>query len=325
MTRESHIFGVEAEAAGGRLDEFLAGRLGHLSRLRIARLIRAGECRLNGSLALHAGARLSTGDLIAVEFERGAPSAMTPEFTPLEILYEDAELLVIVKPAGMLVHPTRGVKTGTLANALTYHLNQQTQPFNQQTQSAEGGEQFEAASLPTAIGQSERVRPGIVHRLDRATSGLMVVAKCQRALSILSRHFHLRRVEKRYLAIVEGALDEGERVIRAPIGRLSESPPHWGVCEEGREAETRLRAVEIRDGRSLVELEPVTGRTNQLRIHCAFVGHPIVGDELYGTGEAGARLCLHAARLAFHHPSGGRWMEFESPMPRQLADIFSPV
>ncbi|HEY0407460.1 MAG TPA: RluA family pseudouridine synthase [Pyrinomonadaceae bacterium] len=292
--KESLRFQIEQETAGRRLDEFLATRLGWLSRLRIAHLLAEGACSVN-SMAARAGQAVRAGDIVEIRLEESAPGAMTPEALPLEIVYEDESLLVLVKTAGMLVHPTRGVKSGTLANALAYHLNREA--------------------------TTEIVRPGIVHRLDRATSGLMVIAKHQRALSILSRHFHQRLVEKRYLALVEGSINEDE-CVKAPIGRGSERQPHWIVLESGRPAETRLRALERRNGMTLVELEPVTGRTNQLRIHCAHLGHPIVGDEWYGSKRAANRLCLHAAHLAFHHPSGGKWLEFNSPLPDEVAALF---
>lgn len=329
--RQSFDFTVDEETAARRLDEFLSARLGQLSRIRIAKLIAAGACLLNGSLPSSAGQRLKAGDRLRIEFDEAGPSAMTPEPLPLDILYEDAQLLVLVKPTGMLVHPTRGVKSGTLTNALTYHLNQSS-PAGYASQSDEHDAARKPATQSQSIGDANPeadisipqrvVRPGLVHRLDRATSGLMVVAKEQRALSILTRHFHQRLVEKRYLALVGGRVAEEGLTIRAPIGRDAEGQPHWRVMEEGREAETRLRVLERKAGLTLVELEPVTGRTNQLRIHCAHIGHPILGDELYGGAQA-ARLCLHASRLAFHHPSGGRWMEFVSLLPPEVREILA--
>ena len=306
-----------------RLDEVLWSRLGWLSRMRIASLLIQGACTVN-ERETHAGYHVKTGDLVKIMLDEGAPTAMNPEPVPLEIIYEDDHLLVVVKPAGMLVHPTRGVKRGTLANALAYHLNrmriadcglqndeQASSLFNPQS----------AFSNP----QSPWVRPGIVHRLDRATSGLMVVAKQQRALSILARHFHHRLVEKRYLALVAGFVAEDESLISAPIGRDEEAQPQWRVMPGGKPAETRLRALRRSSDRSLtlVELEPVTGRTNQLRIHCAHIGHPILGDVWYGAEIAAPRLCLHAARLSFHHPADGAWMEFESPLPAEITKVLS--
>jgi 23S rRNA pseudouridine1911/1915/1917 synthase len=339
---ETLRFRIENETAGQRLDEFLAARLGQLSRLRIAGLLASGACTVN-RLTARAGQRVRTGDLLELALEESVPGAMTPEPLPLEISYEDDELLVVTKPAGMLVHPTRGIKSGTLTNALAYHLNRELIEENGSgLKSWKNNEPHpsplpDLSSLPDlsqlparesdvrADGSGLRavVRPGIVHRLDRATSGLMVVAKQQRALSILSRHFHHRLVEKRYLALVHGSVDEDECVINAPIGRAADEQPHWRVMEDGKPAETRLRVLERRAGRTLLELEPVTGRTNQLRIHCAHLGHAIIGDQWYGPGSDGARLCLHAARLSFHHPTGGGWLEFESPLPDEISAVLN--
>jgi len=299
-------FSVEDAAGGLRLDEFLAGRVGSLSRMRIASLLAGGACRVNGETA-PAGRRLRAGDVVEVESQDEAPNSMTPEAAPLGIVYEDEHLVVVVKPSGVLVHPTLGVKRGTLANALAYHLNRGLID--------EGGA---VINQPSESGAAPSfVRPGLVHRLDRDTSGLLAVAKTQGALSRLSQHFQRRLVEKRYVAVVGGVV-EGERLtFEAPIGRDEEARPRWGVSESGRPAETRLRVLERRGRRTLVELEPLTGRTNQLRIHCAHAGHPIVGDVLYG-GEAHTRLCLHAARLSFRHPATNEWMEFVSEAPAEL-------
>lgn len=286
-------FSVGEEAAGQRLDEFLAARLVHLSRMRIAGLVERGACAVNGAEA-RAGRRLDAGDVVEVDgaaVSSETPNSMTPEPLPLEVVFEDEHLVVVSKQAGLLVHPSLGVKTGTLLNALAYHLNRDPRTF---------------------------VRPGLVHRLDRDTSGLLVVAKTQTALSRLTQHFQRRLVEKRYLAILGGRIERDELTIEAPIGRVEVARPPWQVAEGGRHAETRLRVLERRGLRTLVELEPLTGRTNQLRIHCAHAGHAIVGDRLYG-GEAHARLCLHAARLAFRHPATNERLEFSSTLPPEVA------
>lgn len=300
---ETLQFRVEDEGSGRRLDELLAGRLMSLSRMRIAGLIARGACRINGEAA-HAGRRVCAGDLVEVESEGSVPNSMTPEPLPLEVVSEDEHLIVVVKPSGVLVHPTLGVKRGTLANALAYYLNRELI------------DESRADGSPIPFGATF-IRPGIVHRLDRDTSGLMVVAKTQGALSRLTQHFQRRLVEKRYVAVVGGLLEEDELKIDAPIGREEGARPPWGVLESGKPAETCLRMVERGSRRTLVGLEPLTGRTNQLRIHCAHVGHAIVGDVLYA-GEPHVRLCLHAARLAFRHPATNEWIEFVSPPPPEL-------
>lgn len=297
---ETLRFEVGPEGERQRLDEFLASRVGWLSRLRIAKRIAAGACLVNGE-AGNSGRRLRRGDVVLFTPGKWIPNATTPEPVPLDVAHEDEDLLVVIKPAGMLVHPTRNVKTGTLANALAFHLNQRA--------ATTGEEAFKP------------VRPGLVHRLDRATSGLMVVAKNQRALSILATHFQRRLVKKRYLALVHGRVARDEMTIQAPIGRDDEACPKWRVMEGGKEAETKLRVARRQAAWTLVELEPVTGRTNQLRIHCAHIGHPIVGDDRYGFEDRASRLCLHAAELGFHHPRDGRWVEFRAPLPPDIVEI----
>ncbi|MFL6209520.1 MAG: RluA family pseudouridine synthase [Pyrinomonadaceae bacterium] len=324
---QSLKFHCGAAGAGQRLDVFLAAHMAGLSRMRIARLVEAGACVVNGALGA-AGQKLKAGDVVELTPGTDEPSAMTPEQMPLVIIYEDEELLVVDKPAGLLVHPTRAIKTGTLANALVYHVNRLRIAEFRLRHEAEINLATDLANPQSAIRIPQFfIRPGLVHRLDRATSGLLVVAKTQRALSILTRHFHERRVEKRYLALINGCVAVDEFEIEAPIGRAAELRPQWRVLATGREAQTRLRVMARGAAFTLVELEPVTGRTNQLRIHCAHAGHPILGDEWYGdtvatsAGVQVARLCLHAARLAFHHPTGGRWLEFIAPLPAELAGL----
>jgi 23S rRNA pseudouridine1911/1915/1917 synthase len=335
---QSFQFRITEEDAGKRLDEFLASRFGQLSRMRLANMVSAGACQINQSAAQR-GWRIEAGDLVEIALDDASPTAMEPDDLPLEIAYEDDHLIVIVKPAGMLVHPTRNVKRGTLVNALAYHFNRD----------------FYSALGAAPHGQRHSLtRPGLAHRLDRATSGLMVIAKTSSALSRLSRHFHRRLIEKRYLALACGQISEDAGEMNASIGRDIERRPQWRVMESGKPAVTRFTVRERFDQATLVELEPVTGRTNQLRIHCAYYGHAILGDELYGategadmesagsndkdqsggfrppttvhrppatdhrppvTGHIPQRLCLHAWRLAFHHPAGGQWMEFVSPLP----------
>jgi 23S rRNA pseudouridine1911/1915/1917 synthase len=334
--KESFRFNVGAESEGERLDAYLSARLFRLSRMRLAELLARGAGTVDGATAL-AGFKLAPGQTVEITLDTEVRGAMTPEPLPLEIVFEDEHLLVVSKPAGMLVHPTRGVKTGTLANALVYHLNrfwiadlglrieEEGQPDSQPPQGRPPelvSDEAESLNPKSEIRNPKSfLRPGLVHRLDRATSGLLVVAKTQRALSQLSQHFQRRLVEKRYLAVVHGSVEAERLTIEAPIGHEPEAQPKWSAMEGGKPAETRLRVLGRRDGLSFVELEPVTGRTNQLRIHCSHVGHPIVGDEWYAP-EGFERLCLHAARLAFHHPATNEWVSFESPLPDSIARAF---
>jgi len=308
---QSFHFQIAAEDAGRRLDEFLASRFGGLSRMRLQNLIKAGACQINDE-RLPPGWRLLSGDVVKITLDDAPPTAMQPEPARLDILYEDEQIIVVVKPAGLLVHPNKGTKRGTLANALAYHLNR---------------DYYDAAATlatPTHGEAHALMRPGLVHRLDRATSGVMVVAKTQRALSQLSRHFNRRLIDKRYLALVAGALAADAGQWQAPIERRDEQQPHWWVSDGGKPSVTNFTVRERFAEATLLELEPVTGRTNQLRIHAAYFGHPIIGDELYGR-ESAIRLCLHAWRLAFHHPVSGEWREFVAPLPEDFAGLIAAL
>jgi 23S rRNA pseudouridine1911/1915/1917 synthase len=314
-TKRQFIVGGESE--GRRLDDFLSERVADLSRMHIAALVARGACEVNGAAA-RAGLKLKAGDAVELCEAGEVANSMTPERAPLELIHEDDDVVVVVKPAGLLVHPTRGVKTGTLANALAYHLNRlRISDFGTRTEDESKALLHQSPDTKSETHLPQLIRPGLVHRLDRDTSGLLVVAKTRAALGRLSQHFQRRLVEKRYAAVVAGRVEGDELSVCAPIGRTDDARPFWRVTEAGRHAETRLRVVERRGARTLVELEPVTGRTNQLRIHCAHAGHAIVGDALY-SGEPHARLCLHASRLAFRHPSTNEWMEFQSPAPAEV-------
>jgi 23S rRNA pseudouridine1911/1915/1917 synthase len=294
--RQLFRFQASTEDAGKRLDKFAFENLSRYSRMFLADLIRQNLFLVNGETQ-PGGYHLKIGDAVEIAIDSTAKTAMTPENIPLEVLFEDSEILVVNKPAGMLVHPTNSDKTGTLANALVFHLN---------------GE--------TVIENPKLIRPGIVHRLDKETSGLLVTTKTPRALRILGSHFQRKLVKKIYAALVEGVISENEGTISAPIGRLEEKP-HWRVLPDGKESETKFKVLERRNDATLLELEPVTGRTNQLRIHCAEIKHPIVGDALYG-GREFARLCLHAQKLGFFHPNGG-WLEFETALPSEMQSAFT--
>jgi 23S rRNA pseudouridine1911/1915/1917 synthase len=285
LTVEKFHFTVPTELRRTRLEDYLCGALTTLSRMYLRSLIRDQKVEVNG-ICENAGCKLRPGDFVEVEADMSRGTSMVPQDIPLEIVFEDADVVVVDKPAGMLVHPSNREKTGTLLNALTYYLNRD-------------GDRF--------------VRPGLVHRLDKATSGLIVVAKSKRAHRILARSFMKKRVEKRYSALVEGILVQDEGTIEAPIGRHADRK-HWSVKEGGKISQTRFWVVERRDDTTLIELEPVTGRTNQLRIHCESVGHPIVGDTRRG-GREFKRLCLHASKLSFPHPSTNEVLTFTCPSP----------
>jgi len=245
---------------------------------------------VNGEFA-NIGVKLRANDFVEVVADMSRGTAMRPENIPLDIVFEDGAIIVVNKPAGMLVHPTHRDKNGTLLNALTYYLNIQS----------------DVDGSPKNGGH---IRPGLVHRLDRETSGLIVVAKSIEVHRRLAREFLKKRVEKRYVALVEGSFKNDEGAIEAPIGRYAEKKI-WDIKADGKMSITRYCVLQRFDDSTLVELEPVTGRTNQLRIHCASVGHPIVGDTQRG-GRKFQRLCLHAFSLGLRHPVSNEPIRFRS-------------
>src|SRR5438309_7985100 len=302
---------VPEDSDGTRLDVFLTSVLSGQSRSQIQRLIKEGNVRVAGREA-KANQPVKIGQEIAVDVPAPVEAAPQPEALPLPILYQDKDLAVVDKPAGMVVHPAAGHSGGTLVNALLHHVDDL---------SGIGGEK----------------RPGIVHRLDRGTSGLMVVAKHDKAHEELARQFHDREVEKEYVALVWGEVMPGRR-IDAPIGRDHVDRKKMSAkSRRSREAVTRIVRTEA-FGRALTLAHVAihTGRTHQIRVHLSAIGHPVVGDSLYGgvrrhvPGDLRAvthlsRPFLHAARLAFTHPSDGRRMEFESPLPEDLERVLDEL
>ncbi len=285
------VFHIAEISRKNRLDRFLYEQITAVSRMYLYDLIRNGECRVNGETK-PGGYHLQTGDAVEIAVDLSAVTAMLPEDIPLEIIFEDAEILVINKPPGMLVHPTKGVRRGTLLNALTYYLNDEN-------------------AAPESF-----IRAGLVHRLDKKTSGLMVIAKNPHAHRQMCKHFQNKLVGKKYYAVVEGLIREDSGTIDAPIGRDAEERI-WLITADGKTAETNFRVIKRMADATLLELEPVTGRTNQLRLHCAHIGHPIFGDDKYG-GREFSRLCLHAYKLSFYHPAGNHRLDFETSLPEDF-------
>ncbi|MBI2834167.1 MAG: RluA family pseudouridine synthase [Acidobacteria bacterium] len=295
---------------GARLDAYLASVLAGRSRSQIQRLMREGRVTLGGKPA-RSSTRVRAGDVIQVELPAPAPATVEPEPLPLDIVYDDRDLVVVNKPAGMVVHPAAGHERGTLVNALLHHIRDL---------SGVGGEQ----------------RPGIVHRLDRGTSGLMVVAKNDATHAELSRQFHDREIEKEYIALAWGVVQPGRR-IDAPIGRDPGNRQKMSTrARRRRTAVTRVTRAEHFRGVSLVQVVIATGRTHQIRVHLAAIGHPIVGDPLYGgvrrrvPGDLRPlahleRPFLHAARLVFAHPRDGRRMDFSCDLPDDLQMVLDEL
>jgi 23S rRNA pseudouridine1911/1915/1917 synthase len=296
---------------GKRLDVFLAEQLPSVSRSRIQKLLRDGNVRIAGSQTsgkLKASYCLRGHERVSIELAPPAPLRAWPEPLPLKILYEDQEIVAIDKPAGMVVHLGAGVRSGTLVNALLHH--------------------FEA--LSRAGGET---RPGIVHRLDRNTSGVILVAKNDFAHAQLAAQFAGRSVEKFYVALVHGSVKKPEGAIATPIGRDPGRRIRMKASERrGRAAQSRFRVLRKFKGFTLLEVQILTGRTHQVRVHLSSIGHPVVGDTLYGApSQLPERLptlgrnFLHAAVIRFHHPRSGEKMEIRSPLPGALEEFLAKL
>lgn len=317
--RERIYFQVDEDSHKKRIDEFLFDRFHSLSKMYLRGVFKAGDCEINGYTA-NSGTKIKFNDFIEITVDLTRETAMRPENVRLDIIYEESEFLIVNKPSEMLVHPTHRDKNGTILNALSHYLNEKTL-----IERAENGGQWTVDSEQSSVKnpksqipnpKSEIVRPGLVHRLDKKTSGLLLIAKTARAHRVLSDQFERKTVEKIYLALVEGNVEKDSGEIIAPIGRF-EDTKHWNIKEDGKYAETKFKVVERFTDATLLELQPVTGRTNQLRIHCEFIRHPIIGDEKRG-GREFSRLCLHAHKLTFNHPATGERMTFEAAMPKEF-------
>jgi len=315
---QSRSFVLPAEFDGQRLDRVLVALLGDYSRAQIQRLIadrhvdlQRGGPKSTRSYEAKANLVVREGDRVSIELPAAIASTLSSEALPLEILYQDADLAVLNKPAGMVVHPSAGHASGTVVNALLHHLSDL---------SGVGGE----------------LRPGIVHRLDRGTSGLMVVAKNDSAHHELARQFHDHEVEKEYIALVWGVVQAGRR-IEAAIGRDPSNRLKMSTrSSRARHAVTRITRAHHMPGVTLCQVAIHTGRTHQIRVHLSAIGHPIVGDSTYGgvhrrvPGDIRAvqrleRPFLHAARLVFTHPADGRRMQFIAPLPDDLTRVLDDL
>jgi len=297
-TLELHV-----EQDGLRIDRYIAQHVPDLSRSFIQKLLDEGRVTVAAQVP-KASYKVEAGDAIVIRVPPPEPTVVRAEDIPLRIVYEDADIVVVDKPAGMVVHPAFGHHSGTLVNALLAHC-------------------------PDLAGIGGVARPGIVHRLDKDTSGLIIVAKRDAAHRNLQEQFKQRLVHKTYLALTEGVLPVPNGVIDAPIGRDPKHRQRMAVVTRGgREARTEYHVQEHFGEHSLVAAEPITGRTHQIRIHFAFIGHPLVGDRVYGLRKqrlALDRQFLHAARIAFALPGSGQTVEFTSPLPEDLQKLLSTL
>ncbi|NLF30287.1 MAG: RluA family pseudouridine synthase [Planctomycetes bacterium] len=330
---------IRRSLAQRRLDKYLAGRLGKnvASRAMLQKLIKAGRITVNDH-EVKGSYTIQAGDVIDLILPEPEVKTIPPEPIPISVVYEDDHLIAVDKPPGLIVHPARGNWSGTLLNALAWYFQQHD------------------ASIGDLPLRDEAYRPGIVHRLDRDTTGIILLAKSELALRSLGSQFEHRLVQKTYMAIVHGHVEFDEDVIDLPIGQHARIKEKYAVDRRtgrpfgavSKEAVTRYRVRERLGGAAtgrpaftLMELYPKTGRTHQLRVHCSHVGHPIVGDHLYGGGPLYrsqlqghpeqavdpiiTRQALHAWRIEFHHPATGELMKLEAPLPADFVEALAAL
>jgi len=306
-------FSVTETDAGERLDSFLAARIPNWSRARLQRLIEDSDVLVNGR-GVKSSYKTRTQDEIEVELTSLPPESFVPEEIPIDVIHEDDDLIVVNKPAGMVVHPAAGISSGTLANALAFHFGK----------------------LSSAAGVA---RPGIVHRLDKGTSGLLVVAKTESTHEDLSDQFRAREIFKSYVALVHGQIERQRGQIEQPIARDPRNRTRMAVVAGGRPALSLYQVREAFDRFTQLDVELKTGRTHQIRVHLAWVKHPVVGDEVYGAGRdktvsdpqirsAIAKLqCqfLHAHEIGFRHPRSRKYQHFTAPLPAELLHLLQLI
>jgi len=302
VTGHPEVDNLVVDKPGTRLDRYVSERYPELSRTQVQKLIIDGHITVNSHVA-KAGLKLDVGDVLTINIPPPTPSSLQPEAIPLNIIYEDDDLLVVDKPAGLTVHPAPGHPSHTLANAILSHLS----------------------SLPEG---GDWQRPGIVHRLDSETSGVILVAKSSAAQQNLMNQFKSRSVAKVYLVLVKGQLSPEDGIIEAPIGRDRGRRERMAVVAEdrGREARTQYHVVRYVGKYTLLEVRPETGRTHQIRVHLAAIDYPVVGDKVYGVKSPHlSRQFVHASSIGFHHPSTGQYVEFESELPPDLEQALKEI
>jgi len=303
MENQNYEFIVEREQEGVRIDQYLSQRISDISRSRIQKLIEQGNITV-GDKQIKPNYKVKQGDIVRVELPEPVVLDVKPENIDIEILYEDEDIAVVNKPQGMVVHPAAGNYSGTLVNALMARCS----------------------SLSTINGV---IRPGIVHRIDKDTSGVLVIAKNDAAHHSLAEQIKVHSVKRVYYAIVEGVIKQDSGTIDAPLGRHPVERKKMAVVDRnGRRAVTHYRVLERFKQNTLIEARLETGRTHQIRVHMAYIGHPLVGDPVYGYKKQRFNLkgqALHAKTLGIIHPSTGEYMEFTSPLPEYFQSLIEKL
>lgn len=298
---ERYAYLVEKEEEGERIDRYLAEQEEEFTRSQVQKWLKEGRVEVNGQ-QVKANYRTAAGDEIVLLVPPPEELSLAPEAIHLDILYEDGDLVVVNKPRGMVVHPAPGNYSGTLVNALLYHVKDLS-------------------------GINGILRPGIVHRIDKETSGLLVVAKSDRAHLGLAEQFKEHSIERRYLAVVEGHFKHPEGTVEAPIGRDPRDRKKMAVQAKGKHAVTHFTVLEELPKHSLVQCRLETGRTHQIRVHMSYIGHPVVGDPVYGLKESYGMKgqALHAATLGFIHPVTKEKLRFEAPLPEDMGRLLEKL
>ena len=293
----------EVEEDNKRIDAYLSEKLEDTSRVTIQRLISEEKILVNGKKT-KASYKVQKGDKIQIKEEKPVEVSIKAQNIPLEIIYEDNDIIVVNKPKGMVVHPANGNPDGTLVNAIM------------------------AICKDTLSGIGGEIRPGIVHRLDKDTSGIIIVAKNDKAHINLSQQIKDHKVKKTYIALVRGIVKENEATINMPIGRSEKDRKKMAVTKKGKEAITHFKVIQRYDNYTLLQVNIETGRTHQIRVHLSQIGYPIVGDEVYSNGKNEWNIkgqCLHAKSLEFIHPGTGTKMYLEAKIPEYFEEILKSL
>jgi 23S rRNA pseudouridine1911/1915/1917 synthase len=299
---ERIVLTVDENSSGARIDKYISDNIAELTRSAVQNLIKSGNVFVGGATVTKSF-KLQCGDVVEITFSEPQPLDAVPENIPLDIVYEDNDLLVVNKPKGMVVHPAHGNYNGTLVNALLYHCGE------------------------SLSGINGVIRPGIVHRIDKNTSGLLIVAKNDASHLKLSEQIRAHSFTREYEAVAVGSFREQEGTINAPIGRNRIERKKMCVTQENsKNAVTHYSVLRQYGGFAHVRLRLETGRTHQIRVHLAYIGHPVLGDDVYGKPYKGLiGQCLHARKIGFIHPSTGEYMEFTSELPEYFTSVLSKL